>query len=557
MAPAEDERPSKRARQACGPCRRKKSRCPGEKPVCSYCERLGQRCTYSGDEARSEEPENFKKMDERISGIESTLDRLMDYITRPPQDLTSSVPASHHEPELPPQDSPSVTRSSELSAADLYLTYCNSQPLLLFPYRSSVASLGPRDPELICAIEALGTRFYDGAVNNPQTQSEIKRLIGRASQMVMMRVVSGSVELSTLQTMCLLSMLEFTAGHIIRARFYTKMASYFMQNLKVNGLDSLSNLETERDERKLCFIGLNVLRNLQGSFQPLHPRESPDPLGENGEPSSLLGSMISNVDNARRTSSSKPDIGIVGTNIYTSELWALACNYAASPVGIHAHPPWSPHSDYAMIHFQHCEHESLMPLRFRLHASPFQDHPSAELQAHRDYWGPWLFFQMAQQLQQLRDSVSPGGLMTASGTLGGSNQRQMWSVNLQLLWKILVYAHASKSPDSGNDIFGPELAKDSVGSSGDHSVGDITERDFTLIGSAGISGHKTVAAECVTYPPEQTEDPVQLPSQIAPTMDLSGLPDDPNVEVTTGDGLYLQLQDYGRAFEDWLSVNPI
>ncbi|KAJ5776411.1 uncharacterized protein N7511_001422 [Penicillium nucicola] len=88
MTPAEDERPSKRARQACAPCRRKKSRCPGEKPVCSYCERLGQKCTYSGDEARSEEPEHSKKMteqfviqDERISGIESTLDRLMDYIT--------------------------------------------------------------------------------------------------------------------------------------------------------------------------------------------------------------------------------------------------------------------------------------------------------------------------------------------------------------------------------------------------------------------------------------------------------------------------------------------
>jgi hypothetical protein len=39
-------------------------------------------------------------------------------------------------------------------------------------------------------------------------------------------------------------------------------------------------------------------------------------------------------------------------------------------------------------------------------------------------------------------------------------------------------------------------------------------------------------------------------------MDLSGLPGDPNVEFTNGDGLYLQLQDYGRAFEDWLSVNP-
>ncbi|PLB40370.1 Zn(II)2Cys6 transcription factor domain-containing protein [Aspergillus candidus] len=36
----------KRTRQACGPCRRKKARCPGEKPTCSLCQRLGQNCSY-------------------------------------------------------------------------------------------------------------------------------------------------------------------------------------------------------------------------------------------------------------------------------------------------------------------------------------------------------------------------------------------------------------------------------------------------------------------------------------------------------------------------------
>lgn len=56
---------TKRARHACEPCRyanlsvhhekvciddiprRKKSKCPGERPVCSHCRRLRQRCVYS------------------------------------------------------------------------------------------------------------------------------------------------------------------------------------------------------------------------------------------------------------------------------------------------------------------------------------------------------------------------------------------------------------------------------------------------------------------------------------------------------------------------------
>ena len=138
----------------------------------------------------------------------------------------------------------------------------------------------------------------------------------------------------------------------------------------------------------------------------------------------------------------------------------------------------------------------------------------------------------------------------------GTNSSQKWSVNLQLLWKILVYAHAAYPSDPTSDIFGPELTKDSVGFTGNGSAAAIAERDFALIGSAGISGHKTVAPECVTYPPEHTEDPIQTPCQTSPTIDFAGLAGEPNMEFTGGDTLFLQLQDYGRAFEDWLSVNP-
>lgn len=60
------ERPAKRVRQACEPCRqvylypshvlvkltglsRKKSKCPGDRPICSHCSRLRQECFYADD----------------------------------------------------------------------------------------------------------------------------------------------------------------------------------------------------------------------------------------------------------------------------------------------------------------------------------------------------------------------------------------------------------------------------------------------------------------------------------------------------------------------------
>jgi hypothetical protein len=138
-----------------------------------------------------------------------------------------------------------------------------------------------------------------------------------------------------------------------------------------------------------------------------------------------------------------------------------------------------------------------------------------------------------------------------------TDHRQKWSVNLQLLRKILVYSHASRASDPASDIFGPELAKDSIASSSS-SAGIIADPDFSLIGSAGISGHKTVASECVTYPPEQAEHSSQLQQELgqaAPVIDLPDFTEDPNFDFEGGETLFLQLQDYERAFGDWLSLN--
>lgn len=62
--------------------RRKKTRCPGEKPCCSFCARLGQECTYyapiSGTDAHH--TSRSSDMELRIDGIEDKLDRLIDHM---------------------------------------------------------------------------------------------------------------------------------------------------------------------------------------------------------------------------------------------------------------------------------------------------------------------------------------------------------------------------------------------------------------------------------------------------------------------------------------------
>lgn len=99
---------------------------------------------------------------------------------------------------------------SEPSNAELFLTFCNSQPLPLFAQSVSLASLRGRDPELLLAMDAHCIRFRGLGIKDREIELEIKAKTERASRLVIDRLADGSVELSTIQALCLLSLLEFT-----------------------------------------------------------------------------------------------------------------------------------------------------------------------------------------------------------------------------------------------------------------------------------------------------------------------------------------------------------
>lgn len=99
-----------------------------------------------------------------------------------------------------------------LSAAELYLLYCDSQPLPLFHRDSFLGTLDSRDPEVIYAMMALSIRFSENLYRDTR---ELMRLVNSyaevARSLVMNRISEGPVELSTLQCLCLLSLVDFTS----------------------------------------------------------------------------------------------------------------------------------------------------------------------------------------------------------------------------------------------------------------------------------------------------------------------------------------------------------
>lgn len=89
------------------------------------------------------------------------------------------------------------------AGAKTYLQFCDCQPLPLFHRPTFLQSLQHRDPEILFSVLALAQRFDHGAGVDCGVHTEAAR--ARVSK----RVSEGKVDLSTIQTLCLLTLLDF------------------------------------------------------------------------------------------------------------------------------------------------------------------------------------------------------------------------------------------------------------------------------------------------------------------------------------------------------------
>ncbi|EGX91795.1 hypothetical protein CCM_05952 [Cordyceps militaris CM01] len=564
-----------------------------------------------------------------------------------------------------------MPKENLLAMGRLYLAWCHGQPIALFDPETFLDSLPFRDMELILSLQALSLR-YPPSTLTPQKREKLDAMERESRSAVMNRIASSAVELSTLQTLCILSMVEFADGKIAQAGLHVAIASHLAQSVQSNSMLG------DAGEFGDCVCSIRMLQNLQGCIAPATGPGSALIGGQPPPISQIHAAALSGREPAgsvHNPGSSQMDEGIMKYVLELSEAWRMARSYAACRVGSDAPPPWNQHSDYSCVMNLHLEFDCRVPLRYRFAANKFAEHDSNDLERNRDYWGPWLYIQiiyavipcivnhpfllsmrlknfrqtlpqsfihhsfeyinrhagwimyfvdmlekkafqmadpamahciavvatihlqhsfvkdrplrdkaqqgfekcirflrrmggtwpyistMANNLAKLRESV---GLLSSPGasTTDFPQDRDSFSIDAQLLWDILVYERAGR-PDAGADqsIFGKTL-----------KVGTATRQDdvraaaeFDLVGSAGISGHKTVSKETPAYAPDEDASPT-------PGMLLSR-----NTADKVGDGtaamlvsvqdrffegigglhgeehLFLQANDFGKAIDTWLS----
>ncbi|KAJ6069209.1 hypothetical protein N7499_011096 [Penicillium canescens] len=366
--PRDSARGRLRSHEACLNCRRKKTRCPAEKPSCSSCVRLNQPCLYTSISRSS----RGGPSDDRLAFLEEKVNLILSG-SRPTQDIqpekardggngvsdtTYSTRAPSNEPinivndpfflGFGYDDSTSQPSSSAIAKAiDLYFEYCHRQPIWCFN-RDEVSDPSCLSEELVCCLLALTSRFS-------RDRDHLEHYGDSARSLIMLRMANGTVELETIESLCLLAYSSFLDGNIHLGRFHLGLALHLCRSATLDLESSYVGEGPTTERKKRLFWSLQCLEQSYGQ--------------QNGflcVPSEILRAFYVSSSSDRRLQSeseAKPpplptddlgcltssDIGIWSLAVHFGWVWSRVRTYVSDCARNRLKEPWRHDSMYAMV----------------------------------------------------------------------------------------------------------------------------------------------------------------------------------------------------------------
>ncbi|KAL2814866.1 hypothetical protein BDW59DRAFT_167006 [Aspergillus cavernicola] len=285
--------------------------------------------------------------------------------------------------------------------AKVYLRYCDCQPLPLFDRDSFISTFPNRPLEVVHGVLASVTRLTHETRGSswPNTTFNAKRSKDTATRLVMSSITGGVVELSTLQTLCLLALVNFHDGDMTQCRMHGSLAMTFARSAQLHRgahADPAGD-DFNTQERRRCYWSIILLNRLIGepvtSMVPTLSRHSlpPFPVSATSPPSAALSQEGQSVAASRAPDEKH---GIVSVVIQLSEVWSMAQDYIRSrgvtPDTSRSLPPWHSSSLYFYTLEILMKQGGKLAHIHRYRFIRFSSVGSEELEEYRNYWGPWL-----------------------------------------------------------------------------------------------------------------------------------------------------------------------
>lgn len=276
-----------------------------------------------------------------------------------------------------------LTSPTVAKAVDSYFQYCHRQPIWCFDYED-LEGMGFLSKELVYSILALISRFS-------RAHDQVQFYASTARTLIMLRVANGTVDLETIESLCLLSYSFFTDGDVHLGQFHLGLAFQLCLSAMFD-IEAVAAAENPVQQRKKrVFWSLLSLEqcfghqsgHLRVSTETLCPCCVPDKADE-------LPSPPSRDEIASRSSS---DIDIWSLAVHFGWIWSRVRTYVSDCAQNKLKEPWRHDSMYGMILSHLTEAENKLSQRHRYESVKFYERKSDEVRANRSYWGPWLKLQ--------------------------------------------------------------------------------------------------------------------------------------------------------------------
>ncbi|KAL4900071.1 hypothetical protein BDW74DRAFT_188646 [Aspergillus multicolor] len=399
MPPESGTRRRLRSNHACINCRRKKTRCPGEKPACSCCVRLNQQCSYAAAGGVSgPDKDRLAELEEKVNQI---LRGAAQHEQQPLEEhdfsSTSHGDAYSSETAFPSifaldEASPQTSSLAVAKAIDLYLECCHRQPVWCLNIKE-LGNIESHPEELICSILALTSRFTREAEQG-------QRYADSAKSLIMLKIANGTVELATIESLCLLAYSSFIDGNLQLGRFYLGLSFQLCRAALLDTDAAYTNSSQDRhaEQKNRLFWSLQLLEQSYGrqtgllsiptstwrppylsTFDPRHPEDTtpkPPPV-----PRDTVGC------------SSPNDTGIWSMSIHFGWVWAKVRAYVSHCTSNRVTEPWRHESQYAIVLSDLNEIENSTPLCHRYDHVQFFRRTADEIASNKAYWVPWVKLQ--------------------------------------------------------------------------------------------------------------------------------------------------------------------
>lgn len=377
-----DDRATKRVKQACLNCRRKKTRCSGEQPVCSFCARLSQPCIWdTGTDSSTSVPANntlghSNPSDSALAARVALLESKLSFLgSEAAQDTSASPPTSPLGRELSssqPYDSSSLPPKSSLATLiDTYFTYCHCQPYSYFhePTFRQRFEHDALPTSVLLAVAATAYRFTsDSGTQDLSSSQAIKYYADASWTQIFQQSFSYDDEpdVTMVQTISMLAVIDFTAGHPRHGWVKVGLSVRFAQALRLNEEPSPDLPAWEREERRRTFWSMYLLDRLisLGPDRPLSFADSdctvrlpsPDTAFFDGVEPPDLPTLESVITDPQGTSYSQLDYFAL-TAVMACTLGHFA-RYSLKRSLVEQFAPWDHRSSYYRIYSMLLRHES-------------------------------------------------------------------------------------------------------------------------------------------------------------------------------------------------------